>query len=53
MRQVFERLQFGAQLAPQNLEGAINQQVFQLVPQSFRELRVSLPKKFDGTRSKF
>jgi hypothetical protein len=53
MRQEFEWLQVGAPLTPQNSIGAVNQQVLQPVPESIRELIISLPEKFDGTRSKF
>jgi hypothetical protein len=53
MHQVFEWLQIGVPLVPQNPGSATNQQVFQLVPQSIREPRVSMLEKFDGTRYKF
>jgi hypothetical protein len=49
MRLVFERLQVGVPSVPQNFGGAVNQQVLQPVPESIKEPRVSLPKKFDRT----
>ena len=48
MREIFEQLQVGIRPTPQNPEGAINQQVFHPIPQSIKELSVSLLEKFNG-----
>ena len=53
MSYVFEQFKVGAPPAMQNPKDVVNQQVLQPVPQPIREPRVSLPKRFDGIRSKF
>jgi hypothetical protein len=51
--QIFEQLQVGAPLVPQNSKDASNQQIFQLILQPIREPRINISGKFDGTWSKF